>query len=218
MPPNPTTTEVIRRAIESRLGDVFTALPAQVKAYDGATQTADLILVVRRPLPSGEESEPVYEDLPILPNVPVLFPRGGGGTVAITWPLEPGDHVLVIFTTWSVAGWRVSGQVSDPLDGRAHHPGSAVALPGLAPSSQPLSQGSTPALVLEGSEIRLGKDAADFLAIAPKVMANLNIIKDAISGAAVTAGDGGAAFKAAILSYLSTHPFQDVSASKAKAE
>lgn len=48
------------------------------------------------------------------------------------------------------------------------------------------------------------KDATDYVALASKVEAELAKIKNAISGAAVSGGDGGAAFKANIIAGLTS--------------
>lgn len=214
MPAAPSFPEVVRRALESRLGDVFTTLPGRIQTYDTATQTADVALVVRRPLPTGEESDPVYEEVPVLPNVPILFPRGSGGAYAITWPLQAGDHVLVIFTTWSFASWRRTGETSDPGDLRPHHPGNAVAYPAMAPNDQALSQAAIPALVIEGTEIRIGKNAAQFIAMANKVLTELTKIKNMFTSWTPVPNDGGAALKA-LSNSLS---FSSVAATKGKVE
>lgn len=57
---------------------------------------------------------------------------------------------------------------------------------------------------------------ADFVALAASVATQLNTLKSAIAAAAVVAGDGGASFKAAILTSLASWP-GSVAASKVKA-
>ena len=161
MPANPTEAEVITAAIESRIADVFTALPGVVKSYDAATGHADIQPAIRRPLDTASGAV-VFEDLPIVPNVPILFPRGGA--FAVTWPLAPGDPVLLVFSALSPQLWRATGQTpADPGDLRRHHLGNAYAIPGVpAPGpALPGAQTAVPALVLEGPEIRLGVDAQD---------------------------------------------------------
>ena len=54
--------------------------------------------------------------------------------------------------------------------------------------------------------INLGGAGAAALAHAAQVIANINALKSAISGAATTPGDGGAAFKAAIVAALGSWP------------
>ena len=72
--------------------------------------------------------------------------------------------------------------------------------------------------VMDAPELRLGSDsAANYVALANLVATQLTALKTAISGAACTAGDGGAAFKTNLLSALSSWP-GSVAAGKVKAE
>lgn len=200
-------SEIIRRAIESRLVEVHTALIGRVVSYDSANQCADIELVSRRPLVDGSGNV-THETLPILPDVPIAFPRGGG--FAITWPLNPGDAVQVVFNTYSAAEWVETGEPSNPGDTRAHGLGSAVAYPCVATAAQTLAGAAEPALVLEGQDVRLGAhDAAEAIALASKVAANLNALKSAIAGA--PNGD-------AIPGLVGSVVIQDMAAARVKAK
>lgn len=168
--------ELIRRALESRIQDIWTTFPARVEAYNSTTRTADVLPMIRRPL-STEGEEITYEDLPVLTNVPIRFPIGTGGTFAISWPITSGDFVDVHVTTYSIAGWRRTGQLSDTGDVRAHAIGNAYATPGACPNSQSLPQAAINAIVLNGPEIRLGSGATSFAALATLVTQNLNAIQ-----------------------------------------
>jgi hypothetical protein len=207
--------ELIRRALESRILEVWTSFPARVTAYDSATQTADVAPVIRRPLPT-EDGGSVAEDLPVIPNVPILFPRGGGDSYAMTWQIQPGDHVLVHVSAVSFAGWRRTGETSDPGDVRSHSLGNAYAIPGAAHNAQSaaLAQAQDAAMVLEAPMIKLGAGATDFVALASIVMANLNALKDAIGNTVAVPNDGGAA----IITAVAGVSFTDVKASQVKAK
>lgn len=176
--------ELIRLAIESRLGDVYTALPGRIESYDAATQTADVAPTVRRAVPTGPEGAPKLEDIPVIPNVPILFPRGGA--FSVTWPLEKGNHVVLIFMTYALAQWRKTGKTADPGDLRLHHVNNAVAIPILAPNGQavPEAQASANSFTIVGPLITLGAaDATDFAALASKVDANFNKVLAALNSA-----------------------------------
>lgn len=186
--------ELLTRAQESRTGDIFTGMPCMVKEYfPGKDPTADLIPLVRRMVPTDDESFKA-EDLPVIPNVPILFPRGGGGTYAITWPLQAGDTVWILVSMLAFDQWRNSGEVSDPGDQRLHSLGNCYAIPGPAPKSADLSQSTIAALVIEGPHIKLGKNATDFAALASKVEENLDAIKAAMDGATSLPGGGAVTF------------------------
>lgn len=190
--------ELISQAIESRLGDLYTTLPGRVEKYYPATQTADVAPTIKRPIPT-REGDIRLEDLPVCPNVPVCFPRGG--LISISWKLNKGDHVLLLFSTLSLAQWRKSGKTSAPGDLRMHHLGNALAIPILAPNTGAFSEARADedALIMVGPMIKLGtEDAEDFAALSSKVDSNFQKVVHAITTAAVATGaaDGGAGYKA----------------------
>lgn len=204
MTTRPTLAEVVREALDSRLIDVHTSAIAVVEKYDPVTMQVDCRLVVRRAL-RAEDGSTVNEEIPVIPAVPVMFPRGS--TFAITWQLVPGDHVMLFFTESSADQWRATGSPSnDAGDLRRHALGSAFAIPAVAPDVKLLAQSQTQALVIGGLElhlgapgtvtvkigdsaatlveleatlIKLGIGATDFVALAAKVLTELQSIKTA---------------------------------------
>lgn len=189
--------EILRRAFESRLGDVYTAMVGRIETYYPATQTADIVPVVKRPVPTSSGNV-AYEDLPIVPNVPICFPRGG--QFFITWTLSKGDHVLLIVLNYSISQWRKNGTISEPGDLRMHHLGNALALPTLAPNSGavPEAQAGDNAYIISGPMIKLGSaDASDFAALSSKVDSNFEKISSLFSAWVPVPNDGGAALKTA---------------------
>ncbi|MBL9026002.1 MAG: hypothetical protein JNL21_27660 [Myxococcales bacterium] len=177
-----------RRAGDKVKAEVFTALPARVKTYDAATQTADLEIVVRAPLFDDiEETDIEHEALPVIPNVRVLFPSTG--TMSITWPIAEGDEVLFVVSSLALGEYRRTGQPSDALDVRRNDLGcGGWAIPGVMKDSALLPTAETNALVLkqstaielEAPEIRVGKDATDPIANGTKVDTELTAIATSI--------------------------------------
>lgn len=105
------------------------AYPAQVQSYDAATQTADCVPLIRQQVPQPDGSY-VMEDLPLVPSVPVIWPRVGAWFTA--FKLTPGDTVQLLVNTSAIGHWRVgNGDVTDPGDLRRQDLSHAVALPGL---------------------------------------------------------------------------------------
>lgn len=203
----PTLQEVLQRAIASALDDVWTSGVGRVVAYSPAAQTADVELVVTRPVPKADGTY-AQETLPILPDVPVLFPQGGG--FSLTWELAANDGLLVVYLKNSVDNWIRTGVVSEPGDLRTHHLAHAVAIPCVSRSALTADPDhatvlTAPAVVkivapevqvnaatvakVTSPEVRLGDaTASQFAALAQKVDDNFNRIASWLAG--TTAGGG----------------------------
>lgn len=204
--------EALRRIVESQSVEMHVALPGIVKSYDASTQTADIELALTRPLPSPdeEENEDEYEALPILPSVPVAWPRAGG--FYLHFPMTEGDSVLVVFNELDINSWRNSGSVSDPAVSTRHALSGAVAVPGLYPrtNTNPSADGSNATLGAEGGltvtltsgEMQVD-GSGDAAALASEVDDQLNNLKTVFNGWTPSPNDGGAALKAALSSWIS---------------
>lgn len=130
---------LLKDAMDSRVSEVNTCLPAKVKAYYPATQTADLLPCVKRPMPTdtgGQTSEPIPEML----GVPVAFPRAGDFIMHL--PLQAEDFVLLVFSQFSIGEFLANGHVQEqqePDDVRHHSMSSAVAIAGVFPNNDRVS-------------------------------------------------------------------------------
>lgn len=187
---SPELASVIFGAMESRLVDVHTALPARVESYDAARQVADVKPMLRRVI-RRTDMERVTEELPVLPCIPVLWSRGGGAFISL--PLAAGDFGWVMFADYSIDRFRSTGEDSDPGDERRFDLANAVFLPnGPFPSAQNLADvdaaeirvgfdGDYQAAIKKGPspEIRLPASATEFLARADRVLTELTSIKTA---------------------------------------
>ena len=133
----PTEEDHIRAHIEHRLDRLHTAMPCRVQSYDATLQVADLVPLIRDAVrdPDGGIT---HEDYPVLPCVPVLFPRTQSHFIAFA--LQPGDMGLVVFSEWAIGHWRVGGgDITDPGFIGRHHLGSGVFIPGLFDRSRKLA-------------------------------------------------------------------------------
>lgn len=130
--------------LETERLDLHTCMPGTVRSYDQENQTAEVILGVRRVVPSGDDDEAdTVTDYPILPAVPVGCLRGSGYFVHV--PLREGDHVLVLFSESDINEWRRTGTTSDPGVATRHALSGAVCIPALHSQRNPLSAGNTSA-------------------------------------------------------------------------
>lgn len=124
--------EAQRAALDGRQAELWTALPGVVQSFDPVAMTVSVQPAIkgRVSLPDGSA---VSVSLPLLVDVPVVFPCGGGYT--LTFPVAPGDDCLVVFASRCIDGWWQVGGVQEPLETRMHDLSDAFCLVG--PRSQP---------------------------------------------------------------------------------
>lgn len=124
--------ESLRLAIEGAQARLWTALPGIVVAVDLAKQTVSV-----QPAIYGEVTATngtvSRVSLPVLVDVPVVWPRAGG--FALTLPVAVGDEVLVVFSARCIDAWWQHGGSGPSLEPRMHDLSDGFAL--LAPTSQP---------------------------------------------------------------------------------
>lgn len=121
-----------RAAMDGRIADVWTALPAIVQSFDAALQTVTVQPAVRGTVRRQDGSRAAIE-LPVLPGVPVIFPGGGGYT--LTFPIQPGDECIVVIASRCIDSWWLAGGIQDPADVRMHDLSDGFAV--FAPRSKP---------------------------------------------------------------------------------
>lgn len=124
--------ENINQGISNRLKDLHTSMPGIVQSFDAAKQTASVQPAIRRVFVTRQGIEEVLEakDLPVLINVPVQFPRGGG--FSLTFPVKKGDECLLVFTERSLDNWHKFGGVRDPGARRFHSLSDATVFVGIS--------------------------------------------------------------------------------------
>ena len=146
----PTQAEILKAAISQSLSDLHTMLPGQIEKYDERTQKADVKPLIKRTVILSDSTELPPESLPVIANVPIIFPQGSGFFFSV--PLTKGDYVMLLFCERSIDQYiSGSGIDTDPVDVRKHDLSDAVAIPGFVPYSKALKN------VVE-TEMRLGQD------------------------------------------------------------
>lgn len=174
----PNLAEVLRVAIDNRLCEVHTMLPGRIESYNAATQKADVKPLIKR-LQKVSDGE-ISESLPVLPDVPVAWPRSG--SYRMTFPVSPGDHCMLVFAEQSIDQWQASdGQDIDPGTFQRFDLSDAVAIMGWNPDGKAL--GST-----DQSVVSLGLEAGafDFVALAQKVRDEITTLRDAVDAMVTT--------------------------------
>lgn len=156
-------------------GEIRVAVFGQVTAFNASGPQGPRVDVqpqVKEPVRTidGERS---FESVARLVDVPVLYPQAGAG-ISITFPLHPGDTVLLVIPARDFSHWFASGQESPAHDDRTHSIGNAVALPcgfSLGRGPQVHATGFT----IQSAEILLGGiTAALHAAVAEQVNAKFN--------------------------------------------
>jgi phage baseplate assembly protein gpV len=107
------------------------AMPGIVQSFDPETVTVSVQPAIRYTEKDKDGNESTH-DYPLLVDVPVIFPHGGGCT--LTFPVKAGDECLLIFADRCIDFWWQSGGVQEPVDTRMHDLSDAFAIPG--PMSQ----------------------------------------------------------------------------------
>src|SRR5574342_4931 len=157
MPERKTLAEVIRAALDAQSRALRVALPGRVTAYNASRESVDVQPQLRDVLET-EDGDLVTENLPIIPDVPVCWPSGLGGTAFMTFPLAAGDPVLLVCCDYDPGLWRSTGQPGTPGDLRIHRLGHAVAYPGLRADGELLGAGKRDAThVVIGDKVMLGQ-------------------------------------------------------------
>lgn len=122
----------IKQGIDARLKDLHTSMPGIIETFDAEKQLATIQPAIRRIFVTrdGEKEILVPSDLPILINVPIIFPRGGG--FSLTFPVKQGDECLLVFCERSIDNWHETGKVKVPGAKRFHSLSDATAFVGLS--------------------------------------------------------------------------------------
>ncbi|WP_414162893.1 Gp138 family membrane-puncturing spike protein [Superficieibacter sp. BNK-5] len=125
------------------------SLPGIIQSFDPDTVTAVIQLAIKGYEPDND-GIPQPEVLPLLVDVPVVFPRGGGCT--LTFPVKPGDECLVIFADRCIDFWWQSGGVQEPVDSRMHDLSDAFAIVGPQSQAKKISGISASAVELRSDD------------------------------------------------------------------
>lgn len=193
---SPTLLGAIKQALERKVKTMFGPMPGKVTAYDATTQRVSVQPLIRRS-DYGEGGTRTVEGLPIVQNVPVMFP--GSGSNRLTFPIAVGDTMLLVFADGSLDKWLARGGEVDPEDDRHFDITDAVAFPSI--ERDPPTSAPTDAVVLHGAAIKLGSPAA----VSPvSLHTDLQSLASEFTAWVVAPTDGGAALKARLTALIAT--------------
>lgn len=158
---------VLGEAMEAWQAGIHTAMPGIVLDFDPAARTVSVQPAIRGRIarPNGSVAS---VPLPVLVDVPVYFPRGGG--YSMTFPVRPGDECLVIFAERCIDGWWQSGGVQEPAEYRLHDIADGFALIGPYSQAAPLAGGVSmagPEIRTDSGEARVRLEGNEVVIVAP---------------------------------------------------
>lgn len=162
---DPSLVGALRVFLGRYFSELHTAIPGRVESYDATLQRASIQPVIKEAF-EDETGERVVARLPVIPGVPVQWPSGGG--YFISFPLQPGDTGLLLFSQASLDVWLSEGGEVDPLDDRRFHLSDGIFIPGVRSFKTPLSGVSSDhatfgkesglQIHIDGSKIKIGSD------------------------------------------------------------
>lgn len=135
--------ELVLKAVADSLStSLRVAMPGIIQSFDAGAVTATIQPAVKASVRQSDGSLSSVA-LPLLVDVPVVFPRGGG--VTLTFPVAAGDECLVVFADRCIDYWWQNGGVQEPVDQRQHHLADAFAMVGPQSQAKKISGISTSA-------------------------------------------------------------------------
>jgi hypothetical protein len=173
---NPSLQEMVPPSLETLLDAVRTRVAKEincvrvgvVQAFDAATQTATVKIAQQQVTSIDPQGVRTLAEYPLLLQVPVQFPSGGGYT--LTFPVAAGDECMVLFNDRELDNWFTSGPGLAPAVGRLHDLSDGIAIVGIRSKPRALEDISTTATQLRSD------DGANFVEVNPqgvKVHANV---------------------------------------------
>ena len=102
------------------------SIPCIVQSYNSEQNTVECQPAIREKLIS-EDATVSYQQIPLLLNVPVVFP--GNSFFHLKFPIMPGDECLVVFSDLSIDNFWLNGNVQNPVENRRHDLSDGIAIP-----------------------------------------------------------------------------------------
>jgi hypothetical protein len=119
--------EALRTTQDAHQSGIWTALPGVIQSFNAGAATVTVQPAIQGQF-RGRDGTTTSRDMPLLVDVPVVFPRGGG--VTLTFPIAVGDECLVVFASRCIDGWWQQGGSQPQIDARMHDLSDGFAVPG----------------------------------------------------------------------------------------
>ena len=154
----------LRVAFDGLSAGLRVAMPGIVQSYNPIQGTCVINLSIMGKIVNDQGDASFVRIAPVL-DVPVVYM--GGGNFVTTYPIQPGDEALVVFSDRCIDSWWQSGGIQIPADPRMHDLSDGFAL--IGPRS--LAK-SIPNVSITTAQFR-SLDGSTFFEIAPGQLANV---------------------------------------------
>ena len=163
----PTLQDLFKTAFDHEISNIHTALPGHIVKYDAKTQKAEVMPDLQKKYYNG-----TVQDMPIITNVPIVFPRGDDFFIKL--PIKANDSVLLIFIERSLERWLSLGGVVEPGSNRKFDISDCVAIPGFYSFASPISDSSDNFVIQykkgkyvinNNNKLALGNDSEELIAL-----------------------------------------------------
>lgn len=139
--------------LEGFMAGVWTAIPCVIESVNVAAMTVTLQPSIQGKIPNPDGSFN-FVDLPVLPDVPLFFPSGGGFT--FTFPVKKGDEALAVFSSRCIDSWWQNGcpngNPQPPAEFRMHDLSDAFAFVGFRSQPRVVASISTTAAQMRSDD------------------------------------------------------------------
>ena len=133
--------ELLIAALDGRQRELWTAFPCVIQSFDPVAITCTAQPQIPVPLIDPKTELTSWVNLPLLVDVPVHFPNGGGYT--LTFPVAKGDEALVVFASRCIDSWWYYGSPVNPTELRMHDLSDGFAFVGIRSQARKLANIST---------------------------------------------------------------------------
>lgn len=134
-------------------------VPGIIQSYDSIHNTASIQPAIREEI-VNDNNMVQYVNLPLLVNVPILFPSCSIGSIKFL--LSQGDECLVFFSDLSYDNFWQKGNIQNPIEVRRHDLSDGLAIPCIIsqPKTDSLSSGME--ITYGSSKIKIDRNEITF--------------------------------------------------------
>lgn len=109
--------EMLRVVFDAMSRELWVACVGIIESFDSDLQTAKVQPAIKS-MVQDDLGRWSAKDMPLLLDVPVYFPSGGG--CSLTFPVAKGDECLVVFADRCIDGWWQNSGTQLPMLPRSH--------------------------------------------------------------------------------------------------